>query len=33
MVPSNKDNITEGFEMSVKFGSVWKTSLSELSGG
>jgi structural maintenance of chromosome 2 len=31
--PSNPNDISEGLEIKVQFGTVWKTSLSELSGG
>ena len=33
VIPKNIDDISEGLEINVKLGSVWKTSLSELSGG
>ena len=33
VIPKNPLDISEGLEINVKFGSIWKTSLSELSGG
>ncbi|KAI2807076.1 Structural maintenance of chromosomes protein 2 [Blomia tropicalis] len=33
LVPVNGRTINDGFEIKVSFGSVWKESLSELSGG
>ena len=33
VVPLNSKDISEGLEMHVQFGTVWKTNLSELSGG
>lgn len=32
-MPLNAEDISEGLEINVKFGNVWKTSLNELSGG